>query len=107
MKKNKLLQFILIVIFVIYVASYYIANSTYYEYELQKKTILTNEKIKEFEADVKNNQNIDIKDYLVTEEVDYTTKMSNLIYNFSTGANNIARKCIKAIFKKLSYLVED
>ena len=107
MKKNKFFHFILLIIFVIYIASYYIANSTYYEYELQKRTILTNEKIKEFEEDVKNNQNIDVKDYIVSEQVDYSTKISDLIYNFSTGANNIARKCIKAIFKKLSYLVED
>lgn len=107
MKKNKLLHFILIFIFVIYIASYYIANSTYYEYQLQERTILTNEKIKEFEEDVKNNQNIDVKDYVVSEHVDYSNKFSNLVYNFSTGANDIARKIIKAIFKRLSYLVED
>ena len=107
MKKNKFLNFLLIVILMIYVASYYVANSSYYEYKLQERTVLTNEKIKEFEEDVKNNENIDIKDYVVSEEVDYSNKISNLVYNFSDTANNVARKCIKAIFKKLSYLVED
>ena len=107
MKKNKLLHFIITVIFLAYVVSYYIANSSYYEYELQERTIMTNEKIKEFEEDVKNNQNIDIKDYVVSKQVDYSNRISNLIYNFSDNANNIARKCIKALFKKLSYLVED
>ena len=107
MKKNKLLNFILIIIILIYIASYYVANSGYYEYHLQEKTVLTNEKIKEFEDDVRNNRNIDIKDYVVSEEVDYTNKISNLVYDISNMSNNVARKCIKAIFKRLSYLVED
>ena len=107
MKKNKLLRFVMIVLFLAYVVSYYIANSSYYEYQLQERTIMTNEKIKEFEEDVKNNQNIDVKDYVTTEQVDYSNRISNLIYSFSDSANNIARKCIKALFKKLSYLVED
>ena len=107
MKKNKLLNFIITVIFLAYVVSYYVANSSYYEYELQERTILTNEKIKEFEEDVRNGENIDVKDYVVDEYVDYSNRMSNLVYNFSNSANNIARKCIRALFKKLSYLVSD
>ena len=91
----------------IYIASYYVANSGYYEYQLQERTILTNKRIKEFEIDVKNNENIDIKDYLAYEEIDYTNKLTNLIYEVSDGGNKIARKVIKALFKKLSYLVED
>ena len=74
---------------------------------MQEKTILTNEKIKEFEEDVKNNQNIDIKDYLIEEEIDYSNKLTNLVYNASNSGTLITRKIIKKIFKKLSYLVED
>ena len=106
-KKNKLLNFIIILTIIIYISSYYVSNSGYYEYHLQEKTVLTNEKIKEFENDIKNNENIDVKDYLVSEEVDYSNKISNLVYSFSDGANKIARKIINTIFKKLSYLVED
>lgn len=105
--KNKGLRFIIIIIILIYISSYYVASSGYYEYHLQEKTVLTNEKIKEFEQDVKDNKNIDIKDYLVYEEVDYTNKITNLVYGISDNGNKIARKCIKALFKKLSYLVED
>lgn len=105
--KNKGLRFIIIIIILIYISSYYVASSGYYEYHLQEKTVLTNEKIKEFEQDVKDNKNIDVKDYLVYEEVDYTNKITNLVYGISDNSNKIARKCIKALFKKLSYLVED
>ena len=105
--KNKNLEFIIIIIIVIYIACYYVASSGYYEYHLQEKTILTNEKIKEFESDIKNNQNIDIKDYLTYEEVDYTNKLTNFMYNISDKGHKLTRKCLKALFKKLSYLVED
>ena len=97
----------IIIVILIYICSYYVANSGYYEYHLQEKTLLTNKKIKEFEIDVKNNEKIDIKDYLVYEEVDYTNKLTDTFYQISNIGNKIARKCLKAIFKKLSYLVED
>ena len=89
----------------IYISSYYVANSGYYEYHLQEKTFLTNEKIKEFESDVKNNQDIDIKNYLVYEEVDYTNGFTNFIYKINSNSNEFARKIIKKIFKKISSLV--
>ena len=107
MKNNSLIKFILIIIILIFIASYYVSNSGYYEYHMQEKTILTNEKIKEFEQDIKDGNNIDIKTYLVTEEVDYSNKISNLVYEISDNGTKVARKVIKALFKKLSYLVED
>ena len=83
------------------------ACTGYYEYHIQEKTILTNKKIKEFEEDVRNNENIDVKDYLAYEDIDYTNKLTNLVYNMSNNGNKIARKLIKGLFKKLSYLVEE
>ena len=107
MIKNKTLKFIIILVVLIYICSYYVSNSGYYEYHLQEKTVITNEKIKEFESDIQNNEAIDIKEYLVNEDKDYSNKVSNIIYNISVDSNKVARKIIKTIFKKLSYLVED
>lgn len=107
MIKSKLLKFIILIIIIIFASSYYVSNSGYYEYHLQERTVLTNDKIKEFETDIKNNEDIDIKDYLPIEEIDYSNKMTNLMYKLSNDGNYITRKCIKAIFKKLSYLIED
>ena len=105
--KNKSLKGLIIIIILIYICAYYVANSGYYEYHLQERTYLTNEKIKEFERDIEKNENIDVKDYLAYEEKDYTNKLTNLVYGISDNGNKMARKVIKAIFKKLSYLVED
>lgn len=105
--KSKNLKFIIIIVLLIFIGCYYVANSGYYEYHLQEKTVLTNEKIREFEEDVKNNKDIDVKDYLDYEEVDYTNKITNLVYDISNSGTEITRKIMKKIFKKLSYLVED
>ena len=105
--KNKSLKSLIIIIIVIFIACYYVSNSGYYEYTIQKKTIITNERIKEFEQDVKNGNEVDIKDYLDNEDKDYSNKFTDIIYKLSNNGNKLARKCITAIFKKLSYLVED
>ena len=84
-----------------------IASTGYYEYTMRERTIITNEKIKEFEEDIKNNENIDIKDYFEKEEIDYSNKITNLVYNISDNSNKLARKAIKYLFKKLGSLVEE
>lgn len=105
--KNKGLRLILVIILLIFISCYYVGNSGYYEYYLQEKTVLTNEKIKEFEEDIKNNKEVDIKDYLDNYDEDYTNKFTNLVYSVSNEGVEITRKIMKKIFKKLSYLVED
>ena len=107
MLKNKYLKLISIIILISFLSAYYISNSGYYEYRMQERTILTNEKIKEFEQDVKNKENIDIKTYLDTSEIDYSNNMTNLMYKISDNGTKITKKIIKTIFKKLSYLTED
>ena len=104
---KKLTKLVLLITVIIFISSYLIASSGYYEYTMQQKTIITNEKIKEFENDVKNNEDIDIKEYLKKEEVDYSNKFTTLVYNISENSNELTRKLIKKIFKKISVLVED
>lgn len=107
MIKNKFLKVIIIIIIVVFISAYYISNSGYYEYHMQQKTVLTNDKIKEFEEDVRNGKNIDEKIYLEDMDKDYSNNISNIIYKISTDGTKVTRKIIKKIFKKLSYLVED
>ena len=104
---KKIFKFFIIVITIIFISSYIITESGYYEYTMQQRTIITNEKIKEFEQDIKDNKDIDLKDYLGEEDMDYSNKFTNLVYNLSDNSNKLARKTIKYLFKKLGSLVED
>ena len=104
---NKGFKYIIIITLIIFLASYIISESVYYEYTLQQKTIITNEKIQQFEKDIQNNENIDLKEYLKETKIDYSNKFTTLIYNISDNSNKLARKTIKYLFKKLGSLVED
>lgn len=104
---KKITKLIIIIILIIFVSSYIISESGYYEYTMQQRTVITNEKIKEFEEDIRNNESIDLKEYLDKEQNDYSNKITTLVYNISDNSNKFARKAIKYLFKKLGSLVED
>jgi len=86
MKKKKGNWFfrILNVLFIVYVALFIAQKTGYYEKTVRDRTLITEEKIKEFEQDVANNAVIDINSYLPVKE-DY----SNV---FTKGANVISDK---------------
>lgn len=104
---KKIIQLLALLIVIIFISSYLIASSGYYEYTMQQKTIITNEKIKEFEQDIKDNKEIDLVEYLDDESTDYSNAFTNLVYNISDNSNKLARKAIKYLFKKLGSLIED
>ena len=64
-------------------------------------------KIKEFEQDIKDNKEMDLIEYLASEEINYSNKITTLVYNISDNSNKLARKVIKTLFKKLGSLVEE
>ena len=98
---------IVIVILIIFITSYLISESGYYEYTVQQRTIITNEKIKEFEQDIKDNKDIDLIDYLDKGELDYSNAFTNLVYRISDNSNKLAKKAMKYLFKKIGSLIED
>lgn len=85
MKKKKGNWFfrILMVLFVIYVALFISLHTGYYEKMVRDRTLMTEEKILEFENDVANNMVVDIKDYLPVEE-DYSNFFTKSASTIST-----------------------
>lgn len=57
--------------------------SGYYEFQEHKQVTLTNEKIKEFEADIKEGKDINIKDYIDEKEMKLDNNFSNAGIFFS------------------------
>ena len=57
----------------------FIANKTgYAEYKTYSKTKLTEEAIARFENDISNGKDVSIEDYLVTDDIDYSNKISRV-----------------------------
>ena len=87
---------ILIISIVAFLVNYFAANSGFYESEVSKRTILTQEKIKEFEEDVKNNEYVDIKDYTSYDYVDTSSGASNTGYYVSEIVSDfVTNKAVK------------
>ena len=89
---------ILFFLFIIFLINYFSVSTGYYEKQITNKTILTEEKIKEFEQDVKNNEYVDIKDYVSDTYVDTSSVGSDLGYKVSETINDfVTNKAIKAL----------
>lgn len=90
---------IMLVLFIVFLINYYQVQSGNYVSEENKRTILTEEKIREFEADVKNGDFVDIKDYTDNEYVDTSTSMTDLGYDIGEGVNDFINDKLIRIFE--------
>ena len=107
MSKKTIFKLLLITSFLAFLITYVIGMSGYYEYELSNKRVFTEEKMKEFEQDVKENKNIDLNDYIVNTHQDYTNKFTKGVTNVSLSLNKYLKKTIESVFKIVNNLVEE
>ena len=59
--KDNFVRIMSLTVFLIFLALYYSSNAGLIDYQAKNKTSLTEEQIKMFEEDVKNNVSIDLK----------------------------------------------
>ena len=105
-KKNKIYNFIFMIFFLSFLVIYLAGITGYYEYENYKYTALTKEQIKQFEKDVANGKEVDIKDYLIKNDKRYNNNLSKLSNKLSNGISLLVQKGVESTFKFLSNLVE-
>jgi len=103
-KVFKLLSVVLIVGFLL---MFFSSSSGYYEYELNKKSNLTQEAIIKFEQDVKEGKEIDIKDYLDDETKDYRNSFSDIGLKISNKIGSIFSKGVKFIFNSIDHIIDE
>lgn len=101
MKYENTFKIIFIFLFVIFLTMYISVGSNYYEYELHKKVMLTNEDIKRFEDDVKNNKEVDIDNY-ISSRVDYSNSFSKASTKLSKETKKYIKQGIEGIFNIFS-----
>ena len=105
-KKNPVL-IITIMLFGVFVALYYMAETGYYEYKVYNKMMITEEAMKKFENDVKEGKDISIEKYITTTHKDYSNKISNLGLKTGESLENFMSKGIGNFFKVIAKLVTD
>ncbi len=106
MKLKKIFNTTVFCLFVIFLSIYGASKSGYYEYENKKKTTLTESKIKEFERDIENGKNVNIKDYLVDDTKHYDNKITHLGTKLSNVINNGIISGLEKSFKVIEKMVQ-
>ena len=96
---SKIFRFLLLTLFVTFMAIYVSKSAGYIEYENRKQVALTEKQIEKFEADVKAGKNVDLNKYLQNKISNWGLKVSKVMEN---GVN----KVVKVSFKFLADLAE-
>ncbi len=101
----KIIRYIFYILFICFVILYCTSMAGYYEYQQRQRVVLTEEKIKQFEEDIKNGRNIDIDDYVQEQETfQHASKRMGL--KISEVISKYTRKGIENTFKMLNNFVE-
>ena len=106
MKHKKMVKFFCTCIILIFLFSYFIEVSGYYEYNLQNKKNLTQDQIKQFELDVKEGKDIDLDRYLKDTQVDYSNKLTQTTSQASIKLNDYLKNFLSNTFKILEKFVK-
>ena len=108
-KKNiwsKIFSKFFLALFFVFLTLHIAGLTGYYEYELHKKVVLTDDKIAQFEQDVAQGNMVDLKDYLTEEEVNYSTNISKAGLYLSDNFSIILKNTVEAAFSFINRLVE-
>lgn len=103
-KKSNIFSKIMIILFILFLICYILSISGYYENKMHLKTTFTEEKMNEFENDVKNGVEIDLNTYIDTAEKNYSNKFTRISDNLGNMSCNIFEKGLSGlidIFKAL------
>ncbi len=86
---NKIFSRIFLFFLIAFLAIYLSNKTGYYDFKVHTKNVLTEEKIKEFEQDIKSGKNIDIKSYVIKESANYSNNVSRFGVKVSNTIEDI------------------
>lgn len=107
MKKESIFKFILLCFIICFLVILFAGKTGYYEKKLRDNSILTEEQIKKFEEDLKNGKDVDISNYVINKNKDYTTKLTSDVYSVSLKVEKTIDKIVKFIFNEVGKNIND
>ena len=102
---KKVFRVTFLIFLVAFLVLYFSRGMGYFEYESYKKTALTEEKIQEFEQDVAQGKDVDIKNYLPENTNNYQNTISSAGLKVSSLAEDCIKSAVEGSFKALAKLV--
>lgn len=103
----KIFRKIFLMLFIGFTVLYFTEASGYYEYQLHEKVVLNDEKIKQFEQDIKDGKNINVDDYVKEDVDDYKNSVSDIGLKLSSNIGGTIKKGVNGMFKYLSKMMEE
>ncbi len=103
MKYKKVFYGVLIILFLVFLTILTASETGYYEYSNNQKTMFTEEKIKEFEKDIVEGKDVNIKDYITDTSKDYSNKITDI----GDGLSNFIYDAVNAVLKKGFGIIEN
>lgn len=98
---NNFFKGTILTLFIVFVGLYYLSNAGVIDYKAKNKTILTEEQIRAFEEDVKNNVEIDIKKYIDNKEEQYNNGISKTTLKVSNSIGEAVSSILNFVFSKM------
>jgi hypothetical protein len=103
---HKVFNYILLILFLIFLALYYSANAGLIDYQSKYKKELTEEEIIKFEEDIKNGIDIDLNVYR-NDESRYNNTLSKATLKVSNGIGNVFQDIMNYFFKQIEKSVSN
>lgn len=104
-KKTNWFMLFLKISIVCFLIVYFLLENGYYENKKARQVALTEENIRKFEEDVKQNKIIDISNYKIEEEKNYSNKMSRFGQNLTDKAGKVIIKSASGVVDILKSLL--
>lgn len=106
MDKKNIFRIIFLTLVFLFIGLYFASNAGYIDYQSRNKTILTEEQIKQFEIDVKENKAIDIKNYITSKEDEYDNNISRMSLKLSHTISETFENILNFVFGKLENVMD-
>lgn len=104
---KKIFHGIVWLLFLSFLVLYFAQKAGYYEDMQNKKATLTEDKIKQFEKDVKDNKEIKVENYMVNLKKDYSNNISDFGLITSKTVSKYFKMGMNKLFKDIGNSIDE
>ena len=98
---NKWFKYSLLILFLLFLGLYFSSNAGLIDYQAKYKKSLTEKEIEKFEEDLNNGISIDIKDYVNTNNKNYSNSISKATLKISNTLGHVIKGALDFMFKQI------
>ncbi len=104
--KNDFLRILSFTVLFLFFGLYIASTNGYIDYQAKNQMILTEEQIKKFEEDVKNDRPIDVKNYMVRQEELYDNSISQMSLKLSNSIGEAVQDFLNFVFERMEHFMK-